>query len=421
MNSHSPDDVLREFGEIYSAASIAESLGPEPPPYDEDMPRATGKQQSASTAERKTKEPQPPMKVIDPRSLQGLLVPERQWIVQDWLPIGYTTALYGDGGTGKTLLAQQLMTSCATGLPWLGLAVKRCKVFALFCEDDENELHRRQDAINLQYGIDFSDLGDMRWVSGVGADNLLVTFGSEGLGVHTDRFDKLTRAAKEFGAELVVIDTAADTFGGNENDRSQVRQYVGAGLNKLARDIGGAVLLNAHPSRSGMSATGDLDGGSTGWSNTVRSRLSLARPTDDDTPADTDERTLTRRKANYAEKGVEIKMRWCRGVLVPVQRDGTISGAINRSAVEAVFLALLDAATEAGRPISDGKNAGNYAPTVFARSPNRNGHTKADFVRAMEGLFADGKITMEVYGRKGDQRRRMVKTPPSDEPPEGEI
>jgi hypothetical protein len=110
------------------------------------------------TPERKTKPPPPPMTVINPCSLQGLQVPERQWVVQDWMPVGYTTALYGDGGTGKTLLAQQLMTSCATGRPWLGLAAKRCKVFALFCEDDENELHRRQDAINQQYGIDFSDL-----------------------------------------------------------------------------------------------------------------------------------------------------------------------------------------------------------------------------------------------------------------------
>src|ERR1700722_13711786 len=138
-----------------------------------DAPKAAVRSSHPGTP---AKEPPPPMTVINPCILQGLQVPERQWIVQGWMPVGYTTALYGDGGTGKTLLAQQLMTSCATGRPWLGLAAKKCKVFALFCEDDEDELHRRQDAINQQYGIDFSDLADMRWVSGVGADNLLVTF-----------------------------------------------------------------------------------------------------------------------------------------------------------------------------------------------------------------------------------------------------
>ncbi len=84
---------------------------------------------------------------IDPTTWHGVAVPEREWIVQDWLPVGHVTLLYGDGGVGKTLLAQQLMTSCATGSPWCGLAVQKCRVFGMFCEDDADELHRRQAAI----------------------------------------------------------------------------------------------------------------------------------------------------------------------------------------------------------------------------------------------------------------------------------
>jgi RecA-family ATPase len=417
MNVHSPEDVLREYGKIYSASSIADVLGPEPPPFPgEDMPMPASRK--TQKAPKKEAEEPEPMRIIDPCSLQGLIVPERQWIVQDWMPVGYTTALYGDGGTGKTLLAQQLMTSCATGRAWLGLAANRCKVFALFCEDDEDELHRRQDAINHQYGIDFSDLGDMRWVSGVGADNLLVTFGSDGIGGRTDRFDELTKAAMDFGAKLVIIDTAADTFGGNENDRSQVRQYVGAGLNKLAREIGGAVLLNAHPSRSGMSATGDMDGGSTGWSNTVRSRWSLARPKDDDTPDDTPERILTRRKANYAEKGVEIKMRWQRGALVPVQGEGIVTPTINRAQAEAVFLDLLDEQHRQGRHVSASRNAGNYAPKAFSKAPGRHGHTRKDFEQAMESLFASGTIVVGEYGRPGKWNQGIMRAPEKEASPD---
>jgi RecA-family ATPase len=375
------------------------------------FPDMTAAIAASVTSMKRPPKPPEPMKVIDPRTLAGIEVPPRRWIVPDWLPLGYTTALYGDGGTGKTLLAQQLMTSCATGLPWLGIPIEQRRVFGLFCEDDEDELHRRQDAINRQYGIDFTDLSGMRWVSGVGADNLLFTFGSDNVGGATDRLDDLTKAANNFGASLVVVDTAADTFGGNENDRSQVRQYIGAGLNRLARALnkdggGGAVLLNAHPSRSGLSATGDLDGGST-----VRSRWSLVRPKgDDDAADDTDERILSRRKANYASIGGDIKLRYVAGTLLPVPSGGgAITGPITRSHAEAVFLALLDAATAAGRPASDGKNAGNYAPAVFAKSPNRQGFSKVDFVRAMEGLFADEKITMELFVRKGDHRRRIVR------------
>src|SRR5882724_13275282 len=76
------------------------------------------------------------LNVIDPIRLHGLAVPARRWLWQDWLPIATTSALYGDGGTGKTLLAQQLMTACAAGLPFLGMPVMNCRAIGVFCEDD---------------------------------------------------------------------------------------------------------------------------------------------------------------------------------------------------------------------------------------------------------------------------------------------
>lgn len=161
-----------------------------------------------------------PLRTVDPTSLFGLHVPQRRWIVQDWLPIPAVTANYADGGVGKTQLAQQLQTSGATGKPWLGLRVEPCKSFGLYCEDDEDELHRRQDAINRQYGICFGDLGNMRWASGTAEDNVLIRFERDGEAIMTPRFNDLIQQAKEFGARLLIIDTAADTFGGNENDRA---------------------------------------------------------------------------------------------------------------------------------------------------------------------------------------------------------
>src|SRR6202044_3743954 len=130
-----------------------------------------------------------------------------------------------------------------------------------FCEDDEAELHRRQAAICAAYGVSIGDLGAMRWVSGVGQDNDLMKFDLDGA-FTTPLYASIRKAAIEHDARLVVLDTAADVFGGNENDRHQVRRFIGQ-LNQLAIDIRGAVLLNAHPSRAGL-ATGNLDGGSTG-------------------------------------------------------------------------------------------------------------------------------------------------------------
>lgn len=350
----------------------------------------------------------PSLELVDPRTLAGVPIPIREWIVEDWLPFGHVTISYGDGGVGKTLLAQQLMASCATGAYWMGLTPRRCKVFGLFCEDDADEVHRRQDRINDALGISWAELGDMRWACAVGADNVLVRFEADGRWATTPRFDQVIAAARDFGAQLIVIDTAADTFGGNENDRQQVRAYLGPVLTKLARDIGGAVLLNAHPSRSGMSATGDVDGGSTAWSNTARSRWSLTRPpAEDGAEPDVNARVLTRRKANYSSIGETIALRWHKGALVPQHVAAALSGVPARAAVESMFLALLDRCLAQGQAVSNSATAPNFAPRLFAKRPDRDGYTRKDFDLAMQALFASRSIRVAEYGRPGKWRSRL--------------
>jgi RecA-family ATPase len=414
-----PDALLR------AAGAIEESFRAQPPPNGTDdtaPPDETrndftesgamdGFRQAAKEATTtRSGSPRPaPLKLVDPRLLAGIVVPDRRWIVQDWLPARATTSLYGDGGTGKTLLAQQLMTSCATGRPWTGLAVERCRSLALFCEDDDDELHRRQYAINEAMGVGFGDLGDVRWLSGVGADNLLMIFNGP-QGELSARFLALEEAAKEFGARLVIIDTAADTFGGNENDRAQVRQFIGHALTRLALAIDGAVLLCAHPSRSGLGVGGDLDGGSTGWSNSVRSRWSLARPAGEDVEKDTPERILTRRKANYASIGDEIRLRWEKGALLPVNRPSALQQMSRHEEAEQAFLKLLDSYDAANRHLSGSAHAGNFAPKVFSKDPASGAMTRRDFEGAMNRLFAANRITMMSYGRPSDERRRLART-----------
>ena len=271
----------------------------------------------------------PVLAPIDPITWQGRAVPERRWIVPDWIPHGAVTAIYGDGGVGKTLAAQQLLTACAVGKPWLGKAVEPCRAMGFLCEDGADELHRRQDAICRHYGVDFGDLENVRLVSRVADDNLLMTFDAEGIGRTTPLFDELVSAAKSFGAQVLVIDTAADVFGGNENVRNQVRQFVAA-LTRVAIEIDGAVILCAHPSIDGMNR-GHGFAGSTAWNNSVRSRLYLTRPAEDDAGAvDPEERLLTRMKANYAGAGEAVRLRWTDGVLVSQEPETGMFAAIAR-------------------------------------------------------------------------------------------
>jgi RecA-family ATPase len=346
------------------------------------------------------------LRIVNPVQLATLPVPVRGWIVEDWLPIGCVTSLYGDGGVGKTLVAHQLMTSTALGRPWCGFDVLKCRSIALFCEDDEAELHRRQAAMCTVYGASMTDLEAMRWVSGVGEDNTLMTFDRSGLGYTTPLYDAVKKAALSHGANFVVLDTAADLFAGNENDRHQVRRFIGQ-LNRLAIEIDGAVLLNAHPSRSGLKS-GDFDGGSTAWSNSVRSRWSLARPTaDGDAEADTNVRILTRRKAHYAPIGNEIQLLWSNGVLMRPGANGGF-GAAGRAAVDTVFINLLQHRREQGVYVSHNSRAANYAPKVFGKCAERQGYGIKDFEAAMGRLFDADTIIAEPYGRAGDARQRIA-------------
>ena len=75
--------------------------------------------------------------VICPTIFQGLTTPARRWIVPEWIPYGVVTGLYGDGGVGKSLVAQQLQTGVELGSAWLGLPVEKVASLGVYCEDDE--------------------------------------------------------------------------------------------------------------------------------------------------------------------------------------------------------------------------------------------------------------------------------------------
>jgi RecA-family ATPase len=331
--------------------------------------------------------------------------PPREWLVPHWIPVGVVTGLYGDGGLGKSLIAQQLQTGCALSLPWLGLPVEQCASLGVYCEDSQDELHRRQADINLSYGCDYAALTDINWMPRLGEDNLLMTFGRNGVGELTAFYNHLLVAAQDLGVRLVIVDTAADVFAGNENDRGHVRQFVSRALGSIAQSIGGSVLLCAHPSRSGLSS-GEGDGGSTGWSNAFRSRLFMRAPEVEAGEApDANARILQRRKANYAARADELRLRWNAGCIEP-EVTGT-SSALGRRAAEDVFLDLLDAFSRENQRISESKNAGNYAPTLFARRQERDGYRKQDFERAMQTLFSRSVIRIVEYGPPSKTQRRI--------------
>lgn len=353
-----------------------------------------------------------PLWVVDPVKLQGVVVPPRQWLWASWLPMHATTAFYGDGGTGKSLLAMQFMTAVATGLPFLGCEVRQCRALGVFCEDDRDELHRRQARINAQMGVDFADLMNLGWITRVGEENLLMTFTSDGRGEPTPFFHQIVAEAKKMGAQLIMIDTAADTFGGNENIRAQVRQFISM-LNRLALEIDGAVLLLAHPSQTGRAA-GTGDGGSTAWSNSVRSRWYLHRDDEEKgSGVNPNLRTLSRKKANYASTGEKLTLEY---------EDGAFTGDANPQGfddagvpldrldqAERAFLAGLEGLIAKGTDCNIHKGQANYAPKSIRELTFPGQSFDVDELEAaMKRLLRSGEIRSVKEGPPSRQRSRLI-------------
>jgi hypothetical protein len=343
--------------------------------------------------------------------LQGR-APERKWTVKEWIPSGVVTGLYGDGGVGKTLLALQLQASMALGRKWLGVPVAQGRSLGVYCEDDLDELHRRRDDIADAMECKIADLRDAVIWPRLGEDNLLMTFSKSGKGETTAFHDELLEVAREGRFKQVTFDTASDGFGGDENNRSQVRQFVQIALGSIARAINGAVILCAHPSRSGME-TGRGDSGSTGWSNAFRSRLYIDVPRDENGRPDlTDQeaRTLQRLKANYAARGDRLNLRWRSGVIV---RENSQVVASDKRPLNEVFLSLFNVHA-ARQNLSPSATANNSAPAIFGKLPRaeRDGYSKKDFAKEMDHLLKIGDLVIEEYGK--DKSRRLALPKPAE-------
>jgi RecA-family ATPase len=210
-------------------------------------------------------------RVIDPAEWEGLPIPDRETIVPDYIPHKTITLFSGDGGTGKSILSLQLGVARAIAREWIGLMPKFGKTLILSCEDDADEMWRRLDDIRKFYNASFRDIGEgLRLIDNVGEDSILGML-RKGQIMPTQIYHALDEYMAEWQPSLTVIDVLADVFGGQENDRPQARQFIGL-LKKLARKHASGFLLLSHPSLTGMN-TGTGTSGTTGWNNSVRSRL----------------------------------------------------------------------------------------------------------------------------------------------------
>ena len=345
------------------------------------------------------------LEIINALELLQTPAPRRQWCVEPWIPHREVTLISGDGGIGKSTIAMQLCAASVSSFLWFGLEVRSGAALYVSCEDDIDEIHFRLEQIMAPRAD--ADLSRLHIISLAGMDAVLAKPSNSGM-KPTPLFQDIEKAIEHHHIRLLILDAAADVFGGDEVSRWQTRAFIQV-LRGLAIRHNCAVVLLAHPSVDGMK-TGRGYSGSTQWNNSVRSRMYFARATTSDGgEPDPDVRILELAKSNRGKIGQKIIMRWHDGCFVLDGANETGIERLNKALkAESTFLGLLDVYNDRGRHVSD-KSGANYAPKAFSDDEAAADITKKQFKDAMNRLFTADRIRVEEFGPPSRPQRRIVR------------
>ncbi|MGJ5120958.1 AAA family ATPase [Bradyrhizobium oligotrophicum] len=368
-------------------------------PTDADMRQYPGRFRPLYTATpgapAQQRGPAAPFVTITPSAWRGTEPQPQRWLAQGRVPRGDLTILAGNGGSGKTEIAVQLLVSAAAGLgDWLGCVVEQGPALFLSCEEPEDNVRDRVERIAKHRQIDPHAIEDLHLVFPELDQTWLCSVDKGGKVHRTPLLEQLEAWIAQHKPAVVVIDSVAAVFDGDAIQRRQVRAFL-AMLRKLARDRDLAILLLDHPSVRGMS-DGSGTANSVDWRNSVRSMMHLGDPEQDDADA----RTLEVKKSNRGRVGDKTRLRWT-GLTFSTEQQTTTSPerAAAERKVDETFLRLLDKRNAQGRPVRP--NAGrDYAPAEFADDPDAGGIKSKAFAAAMERLFNAGNIHIVKSGPK---------------------
>jgi RecA-family ATPase len=337
--------------------------------------------------------------LVDLRNLMQHEPPSARYVFEPIIPRRVTTLLGGHGGMGKSVLALTLAAHAACGRQWGPFVAVQCRAVYVSLEDDADTVRYRLRRIIEAYSLPAASAIDaLQIFDGSGVEATLAMEIADA-GIHrltqTAVMERVADACK--GAGLIVVDNASDAYGGNENDRRQVRGFIRL-LTSIARENDAGFLLLAHIDKSAArtGASGNSYSGSTAWHNSVRSRLALL--------SEDGCITLTHEKAQFSKAADSVRLAFAdHGVLMPLDARASQRAAESLVAADADAVAdAIRAALAAGRTI--GANATGPASTWAALEPFpelpaelKTGAGKARVRAAAVRLEREGRIIRVSY------------------------
>lgn len=233
----------------------------------------------------------------------------------------------------------------------------------------------------------------------------------------TPFYKQILSAAGDIKPKITVLASLANMFTGSENDRSQAQQFVSL-LTEIAIVSGGAVVLIAHPSLTGIASQSGISG-STAWFNSVRAQMYLRAIDDkDEEQPSSDLRVLEFKKNQYGKIEDTQQLTYRNGLFVPVG-TANVEQLAREHRVNETFLTLLRRFCATHRPVSPNARSGNYAPDQFKPESEALaiGATRKELEAAMRRLLASKAIEIRNFGKPSNPRPYLV-LPSTPEPTE---
>ncbi len=333
---------------------------------------------------------QPPLSTVV-ASMAGKPIKEIEWLLEGVLSVGAPAMIFARGGAGKSLFVQHLSACVSKGVDFFGKKVKKGPVMSVWCEDDIDEMHRRQTAICDVHGIEYESLTDMHVINRIGEhNNFLITFDGKDVGQVTDFYHQLDAEMQRIKPVFMTIDNAGDVYPGSENDKSQVNQFLKGVIGKLSNKHNCSILIIGHTPKSEAEFAGNM-----AWENSVRHRIFIEHD------KDTGIRNVKLSKTNRGKEGDLFTLYWDRGCLVEMVDSSFVEHAKKDILIKQT-LKLIDTLYERKTNINLSK-FGSYAPKELASLGQRKSinWTQEDYESIIEKLLDDGHIELVSGHNRG--------------------
>lgn len=184
-------------------------------------------------------------------NIKGNAVPDREWIVDQLIPRGNAIVMAAPGGTGKGMTLLDLAIKVATpethaidlnaSAGFMGKAITaHGPVVILSAEDDQDEIHRRIEAISGTFPEDLyvvcmPDLDGLKAILAEGKTGIELT----------PWWKEIVEQCRFIRPVLIIIDPIACFVWANLNDRMVGAMFMGE-LSHIARQIDAAVIGSHH-------------------------------------------------------------------------------------------------------------------------------------------------------------------------------